>query len=65
MSPDGSQAASEKVFRELVDDRSSPMNYYCALSIVDRHTPKDAIVVNEGKLTDIFVSGQARQTRSY
>merc|ERR1712242_394452 len=42
---------SRKLFVELSNDRSSPMNYYCALSIIDKLTPKDAVIMNEGSDT--------------
>ena len=42
---------SVKIFTELMEDRTAPMNYYCALSIVNKYIPKDAIIVNEGSDT--------------
>ena len=42
---------SRDLFLELSTDRSSPMNYYCALSIIDRYIPHDAIIMNEGSDT--------------
>ena len=42
---------SIQIFQELMDDRKAPMNYYCALSIVNRFIPKNAIIVNEGSDT--------------
>lgn len=45
------KAKSIKIFEELRSDTKSPMNYYCALSIVDKHIPKNAIIVNEGSET--------------
>lgn len=42
---------SVAVFKELIEDRCEPMNYYCALSIVDKYIPKDALIVNEGSDT--------------
>lgn len=44
-------AESMRLFAELAEDRSAPMNYYCALSIIDRRTPRDAVIVNEGSDT--------------
>lgn len=44
-------AKSQKIFQDLVSDRSAPMNYYCALSIINKHTPKEAIIMNEGSDT--------------
>merc|ERR1719506_2747791 len=32
-------------------DRSAPMNYYCALGIINKHIPKDVVIVNEGSDT--------------
>lgn len=48
------QEASKKskaLFKELSEDMSTPMNYYCALNIVDKLIPNDAIIVNEGSDT--------------
>jgi len=42
---------SQHLFQELSSDRSEPMNYYCPLSIIDKWTPKDAVIVNEGSNT--------------
>lgn len=39
------------IFEELRNDKCSPMNYYCALSIVNDYIPKDATIVNEGSDT--------------
>lgn len=39
------------IFDELRSDRSSPMNYYCCLSIINDFIPKNAIIVNEGSET--------------
>jgi len=44
-------AKSAKLFADLAADRSSPMNYYCALSIINQHTPRDAVIMNEGSDT--------------
>lgn len=44
-------AKSIQLFEELANDRKSPMNYYCALSIIDKLTPRDAVVMNEGSDT--------------
>lgn len=44
-------AESIALFQELAADRSVPMNYYCPLSIIDKWTPKDAVIVNEGSNT--------------
>merc|ERR1712087_854153 len=42
---------SQAIFASHSSDRSSPMNYYCALGIINKHTPKDAIIMNEGSDT--------------
>mmetsp|Transcript_11021 Transcript_11021/g.20567 ORF Transcript_11021/g.20567 Transcript_11021/m.20567 type:complete len:580 (-) Transcript_11021:29-1768(-) len=42
---------SAELFAKLAADRSAPMNYYCALGIVNKYIPKDAIIVNEGSDT--------------
>ena len=44
-------ATSRALFRELSEDRSSPMNYYCALGIINKHMPQDAMIMNEGSDT--------------
>mmetsp|Transcript_86681 Transcript_86681/g.245751 ORF Transcript_86681/g.245751 Transcript_86681/m.245751 type:complete len:576 (-) Transcript_86681:101-1828(-) len=44
-------AKSQQVFASHAADRSTPMNYYCALSIINKHTPRDAIIMNEGSDT--------------
>jgi len=45
------QQKSIDIFSELFNDRSVPLNYYCPLSIINKHTPKNAIIVNEGSDT--------------
>jgi len=42
---------SQSMFLSHAENRSSPMNYYCALSIINKHTPRDAVVMNEGSDT--------------
>ena len=42
---------SRDLFLELSTDRSSPMNYYCALGIIDKYIPHDAVIMNEGSDT--------------
>jgi 2-hydroxyacyl-CoA lyase 1 len=44
-------AKSRQLFEELAADRKSPMNYYCALSIIDKLIPRDAVIMNEGSDT--------------
>jgi len=44
-------AKSLAVFKSHFENRSSPLNYYCALGIIDKHTPKDAVIMNEGSDT--------------
>eukprot|EP00924_Labyrinthula_sp_SR-Ha-C_P009382 augustus_masked-scaffold_2-processed-gene-22.47-mRNA-1 protein AED:0.07 eAED:0.07 QI:0/-1/0/1/-1/1/1/0/579 len=43
--------SSMKIFKELEEDRTAPMNYYCALGIVNKYIPEDAVIVNEGSDT--------------
>lgn len=38
-------------FTSQANDRSAPMNYYCALGIINKHMPRDAVVMNEGSDT--------------
>lgn len=45
------RTVSLNIFSELMKDRTAPMNYYCALSIVNNFIPKGAIIVNEGSDT--------------
>jgi 2-hydroxyacyl-CoA lyase 1 len=42
---------SQATFLSNANDRSTPMNYYCALGIINKHTPRDAIIMNEGSDT--------------
>jgi 2-hydroxyacyl-CoA lyase 1 len=42
---------SQATFAAQAGNRSTPMNYYCALGIINKHTPKDAIIMNEGSDT--------------
>lgn len=42
---------SKAIFSKLSNDRSAPMNYYCALGIVNKYIPHDAIIMNEGSDT--------------
>lgn len=44
-------AKSIATFNSHAANRSSPMNYYCALGIINKHTPRDAIIMNEGSDT--------------
>jgi len=42
---------SQAIFASHAANRSSPMNYYCVLSIINKHTPRDAVIMNEGSDT--------------
>lgn len=42
---------SQAIFASHASNRASPMNYYCALGIINKHTPRDAVVMNEGSDT--------------
>merc|ERR1719446_146306 len=42
---------SQATFASQANNRATPMNYYCALGIINKHTPRDAIIVNEGSDT--------------
>ncbi len=42
---------SRALFEELSSNRSKPLNYYCALGIIDKYIPRDATVMNEGSDT--------------
>jgi len=42
---------SQQIFAKLAQDRSAPMNYYCALSIINKLAPKDVVIMNEGSDT--------------
>merc|ERR1719411_1854945 len=42
---------SMATFASHAENRSTPMNYYCALSIINKHTPRDAVIMNEGSDT--------------
>lgn len=42
---------SQAIFLSHAENRVAPMNYYCALSIINKHTPRDAVVMNEGSDT--------------
>lgn len=44
-------AKSADLFAQLAMDRSAPMNYYCALGIINKYLPKDVVIVNEGSDT--------------
>ncbi|XP_050417932.2 2-hydroxyacyl-CoA lyase 1 isoform X1 [Patella vulgata] len=44
-------ATNQTTFEEMVSDTSSPLNYYAALSEIQKAIPKDSIIVNEGANT--------------